>query len=190
MSSRLRDNSLGQGVFFATEDYVGILRRIVIQIVDSVVLVAVFVLTSTIYSTIVNEFDGRFLLVYATFAWLYLTVFKASRIWTVGYWIAGCRIVNLRGKRPSVIRMTFRLLLWVLGPFNTLLDLIWCGIDDDRQTLRDRFAGTYVVNGSAQPIGTADIHLAFYSACGFALRFPRVERPKSMPATPSLAENA
>lgn len=74
--------------------------------------------------------------------------------------------------------MTFRMLLWAFGPFNLLFDLLWSGIDDDRQTLRDRFAGTCVVKNRAEPIGTAEIHLTYYYAFGFALMYPRVMRRK------------
>ena len=74
--------------------------------------------------------------------------------------------------------MTFRLLIWLLGPFNLLFDLFWSSLDDDRQTLRDRFAGTCVFNNQAEPIGTAEIHLTHYNAFGFALIYSRVMRPK------------
>lgn len=77
-----------------------------------------------------------------------------------------------------MFRMTFRMLLWTFGPLNLLFDLLWSGIDDDQQTLRDRFAGTCVVRKRAKPIGTAEIHLIHYYAFGFALMFPRVMRPR------------
>jgi hypothetical protein len=50
--------------------------------------------------------------------------------------------------------MLFRTLFAVLGPLNALLDLIWLGGDNDRQALRDKLAGTYVIRRGAQPLGT------------------------------------
>jgi len=82
-----------------------------------------------------------------------------------------------------MMRMTFRMLLWVYVALNKLfallfLDLFWSGVDDDRQTLCDRFAGTCVVKSASEPSGSAEIHLAYYTACGFVFVYPRVMRPK------------
>ncbi len=179
MATRKRDTSLGTGVYFAANEYVGIMRRVVILVVDLAVLVGVYIGFATLFIAITGDLNGTFILIYVGFAWAYLTILKASRIRTVGYWLTGSRILNLRGKRPSIFRMTFRVLLWAFGPFNLLFDLLWSGIDDDCQTLRDRFAGTCVVNNHAEPIGTAEIHLTHYNAFGFALMYPRVMRPKN-----------
>jgi uncharacterized RDD family membrane protein YckC len=178
MTTRKRDTSLGTGVYFAPDDYVGIIRRVIIMTVDLAVLVGVYILFAAAFIAMADDLNGTFILIYIAFAWVYLTVLKASRIRTVAYWLTGSRILNLRGKRPSVFRMTFRELLWAIGPFNFLLDLLWSGIDDDRQTLRDRFAGTCVVKRRAESMGTAEIHLMRYYAFGFALMYPRVMRPR------------
>lgn len=173
MTTRTRDTSLGVGVYFAPEDYVGILRRAVIVVVDLAVLVLLFFAVAVLGGVL----NGTLTLVYLFCVWAYLTVVKASRIRTVGYRLTGARILNLRGTRPSVFRMTFRLLLWLLGPFNLVVDLLWSGIDKDRQTLCDRYAGTCVAKARAEPIGTAEVHLACYCALGLALWYPRVARP-------------
>lgn len=178
MTTRKRDTSLGTGVYFALDDYVGLVRRVMILIVDLAVLVGVYFLFAAAFVAMAGDLNGTFVLIYIGFAWAYLTVLKSSRIRTAGYWLTGARILNLRGKRPSVFRMTFRELLWAFGPFNLFLDLLWSGIDDDRQTLRDRFAGTCVVNHRAESIGAAEIHLVHYNAFGFALMYPRVMRPR------------
>jgi uncharacterized RDD family membrane protein YckC len=150
-------------------------------IVDLTVLVGCALLLGMASVVLSSDSDVAFALLFIGFTWAYLTVVKASRIRTVGYRLAGARIVNLRGRRPSVMRMTFRLLLWVFGPLHLVLDLLWSGIDDDCQTLCDRFAGTCVVNSRAEPIGKAEIHLVHYNAFGFALMYPRVMRPKDSP---------
>jgi len=75
--------------------------------------------------------------------------------------------------------MTLRLFLWVLGPINIIADLIWVGIDQDRQSLRDRFASTCLVKANAVPIGEAPIHLSYYQAFGLSLMLPTVCRPNN-----------
>jgi hypothetical protein len=124
MPPRKRDTSLAQGVYFASDDYVGIMRRVVILVVDLAVLITVLILFDTLYIAIARDFSDTFIITYLICVWAYLTVLKASRIRTVGYWLTGSRILNLRGRRPSIIRMTFRLLLWAFGPFNVLFDLL------------------------------------------------------------------
>ena len=111
--------------------------------------------------------------------WIYEVVLKRSTIRTLGYRLTGCRIVNLQGQRPSLFALTFRALLWMFGPFNLLFDLLWCGIDDDRQTLRDRFAETCLINENAPPIGTGEIHLTYFDIGMFNLAYARVTHPKS-----------
>ena len=176
MTQRKRDTSLGEGVFYAPGDCIGILRRIVILIVDSVVLYAIYYASAYLCIALTNDLTDTYFLYYYLFVWAYLTILKASKLRTVGYWLANARIVNLRGKRPSVFRMTYRLLFWVVGPFVFIFDLMWVATDDDRQTLRDRFAGTCVVKNNAEPMGTAEIHMTYYSALGYNLMYPRVMR--------------
>ena len=113
--------------------------------------------------------------------WVYLTVLKRSQVRTLGYILAGTKIVTLKGDRPSIWRMTYRLLLWVLGPLNVLVDLFWVSNDDDSQTLRDRLAGTYVVRSNAEPIGRGRIALVGYYAFALALTFSKVIRPPEEP---------
>lgn len=117
--------------------------------------------------------------------WGYVVVLKPTTLRTVGYRVAGCRIVNLQGERPSVFRMTYRSLLWIFGPFNLLMDLFWCASDDDRQTLRDRFAGTCVIRNGAQPVGTGEVHLTRFNALGYALAYPAVVHRRELPPAPA-----
>ena len=104
---------------------------------------------------------------------------KRSRLRTLGYRLLGLRIVTTSGTQPSIITMTFRLLMWIFGPFNFLIDLLWLGADTEQQTLRDCYCGTYVIRQDAEPIGTAAIHLARYHGMGMTLVYPRVVRPES-----------
>jgi len=180
MNRRKPDNSLGTGVYFATGDYVGLGRRLVILVIDIAVLGAGVVALDVASSVWLfsEETYGMLNLGGLLLAYLYLTVIKASRLRTLGYRMVGARIVTLKGERPSVFRMTFRLFLWVFGPLNVVADLIWLGVDRDRQSLRDHFAGTFVVKASAAPIGEGPIHLAYVQAFALSLMLPTVTRPR------------
>jgi len=186
---RRRDNSLGEGVYYQDDAYAGFVRRLMVIAIDSVILVVLgltiwiglmfFVWDATI-GDLRWDPSGIFLLTWLAIAWVYLSVLKPSKWRTVGYRLTGLKIVGIRGQRPSIVRMTFRMLLWLFGPFNLLLDLMWLGVDSEHQSLRDCYAGTYVVRFDAEPIGRAQVHLAYYNAFGFSLMYPRVVRPKSM----------
>lgn len=184
-----------EGVYYARDDYAGFARRVAILLVDmAVVLFLQFPLAMAFL--VAGFYEGPFFapifpdsywLTPVLLGWIYLGVLKPSRLRTVGYWAAGTRIVTLRGDRPSMFRMTFRLLLWVLGPFNLLIDLVWVAADEDSQTLRDRFAGTYVIRRHAQPIGRGSIHLAYYHLLTFTLAYPRVIHRAAHAAQPANA---
>ena len=49
--------------------------------------------------------------------------------------------------------MIFRLLMCFFGPFSFVLDLLWMGADTEHQTLRDCYAGNYVVRANVQHAG-------------------------------------
>ena len=178
MPVRKRDRSLGSGVYYAPGDYVGILRRIAIWVIDAFVLLCLLFGLGTVWSAVAPESPGPYLLTSLILVWLYVAVLKPSKLRTVGYWLTGCRIVNLRGESPSVLRMTLRSLMWMLGPFSPIFDLIWCGIDEDRQGLRDRFVGTCLIKRDATPIGQGEIHLAHFNAMGYTLMYPHVVHPR------------
>jgi uncharacterized RDD family membrane protein YckC len=182
MKTRKRDHSLGEGVYYAADDYIGIGRRIVLICVDLTVIILGGVVLAWTLATVDAEGSERSMMRAALYSWLlyvalvaaYMTVIKASKIRTIGYRVAGTKIVDLRGRRPSIFRMLFRLSLWVLGPFSFVFDLIWAGIDEDRQTLRDRFAGTCVIRNCAESVGRGEIHMAYFTGGGFALVYPHV----------------
>ena len=172
MAEKYIDRSLGDGVYFAASDYIGLWRRIVILFVDTFVLLVGWT-TVAILGQLVG-LPGIFLLLSIAFVWWYEVPLKRSKFRTLGYWLTGCKIVNLRGERPSLAMLTFRALLWVLGPFNWTVNLLWCGIDDDRQTLADCYSKTCLVKVRAEPIGSGSVQLVHYFAGGMALFYPRV----------------
>ncbi len=175
-------SSLGEGVYFSADDYAGFGRRLFILLVDLAVLVFAAVALETMWSRLARREEHYilgFLCSWLVFSYLYLAVLEPSRFRTLGFALAGVKIVNLRGERPSILRMTFRLMIWLLGPFNPLIDLIWLAGDDHKQTLRDKFAGTYVVKKDAVPAGHGSIRVATYYFLSFALWFPEVKKPRT-----------
>lgn len=179
-----RDNSLGDGVYFAMDDYAGLVRRLVAITVDATILLVGGICLWVAILVVSMQFDrtfdpsGLFFIIWLGFYWAYLTLLKRSRFRTIGYRICGLKIVTTKGERPSLIRMTARMVMWILGPFCLFLDLIWIGADTKRQSLRDCYTGTYVVRHDAEPIGVAPMHLTRYTAGGWNFAYPRVCRPR------------
>ena len=182
------DNSLGYGVYYSLDDYAGLFRRVAVIVIDSFFLLMLglllWILLFAVAGNANRGFDlsGLFFLSWLFFAWLYLTALKRSRIRTVAYRILGLKIVTTRGEPPSLLTMTLRVSLWVFGPINLLLDLLWMGADTEQQSIRDCYLGTYVVRSDAEPIGEAPIHLTRYCGGGLALMYPRVVRPQRPPS--------
>ena len=172
------DSSLGAGLYYAEDEYIGLGKRLLILAVDFSVLALAMWITDVLWHSLPPHDITYIRLSWGlpVFAYAYLTVIKASRIRTLGYRLFGAQVLTFRGERPSVFRMTLRLFLWVL--FN-VHDVIWVGIDLDRQSLRDRFTRTCVVKVNAISIGEAPIHLAYYQAFCYSLMLPTVCRPRS-----------
>ncbi len=178
-----RDRSLGMGVYYEMDDYAGFVRRVMVVLID---LFVVMVMGTGLWGAIVlvsqSAFpkvdpSGIFLLLLFVLIWCYLVPLKRSRFGTVAYWLLNLKIVTTKGQRPSLFIMTFRMMMWMFGPFNFFIDLIWLGADTECQSLRDCFAGTYVVRKNANPIGQAAVHLTRYTGAGLTLAYPRVCRP-------------
>jgi hypothetical protein len=155
-----------EGVLYSDSDYAGLIRRFVIVIVDFAVLFcAEMAFTYLLYYELDPVGDPEVLLLWSWFgfAYVYLVVLKPSAVRTLGYWLTGVRIVDYKEKSPSLIRMTFRLLLWALGPVNPLIDFFWLGGDRHRQAFRDKIVGTYVIKRRASPIGYGKRKAAYYN---------------------------
>ena len=160
------------GVVYADGDYAGFFRRLLIIGIDLAVLGCAWGLLS-VFGMSPSVFYGG-----AGLSWAYLTLLEA-RAGTLGFWLTRTRIITLEGKRPSVLRMTFRLLLWIFGPIHAFVDFFWLGGDAYKQTLRDKFAGTLVVRKSATPVGRGDIRLNRYQFLMFSLVFYEVSKPSA-----------
>ena len=167
----------GEGVVFAVRDHAGPLRRLFIVLIDvafvyacGICVLVVFLDRIELHSVIRN--------LWLLFAVLYFTLLKSTPLGSLGLMLAGCRIITLKGKRPSFPRMTLRLFLWIWGPFNPLFDLIWLCGDERRQSIRDRLMGTYVVRKSAKPIGRGKLRWAQLFYWGMSLGFEEVQPPR------------
>ncbi|WDQ15983.1 RDD family protein [Rhodopirellula sp. P2] len=177
------DHSLGEGIYFAHESYPGFIRRLIAMMIDGAILtfagIAIWILLALLFYVLETDRSPETLhiAIWLTIIWVYMTVIKRSWLRTIGYRLSGLQIVDTRGSRPSLMKMTFRLLMWIFGPFNFILDLMWLAADSEQQTLRDCYCGTYVVRATAQPEGSAPMHLTRYFATGLAPSYPRVVRP-------------
>lgn len=174
------------GALFEESDYAGMWRRLLAIAIDFFVLWGVwFAIAWTWYRVIRpgEEPLGQATLCWLAFVYGYLVVFKASPVRTLGYRVAGVRIVDYRGQRPGIPRMTFRCGLWLLGPLNPLIDWLWLGSDRHKQTLRDKFAGTYVVRASAEPACMSPRRTAYYSLFALTLMFIEIQPAGDGPKT-------
>lgn len=176
-----RDRSLGDGVYFAADDYIGVGRRLLIVCVDTVVLGLMVWGLSSVWFHLLGNYEMFFGVVVLA-VWLYLVLLKRSAWRTVGYQLAGAKLVNLQGARPALWLLTLRSLLWLFcfAPGNLFLEFLWCSVDSDRQSLRDRVTNTCLVKNSATPIGTGEVHMAYYFSFGYTLTYSHVVHPKSV----------
>ncbi len=180
MKESLSENrGLGEGVYYASKDYACLIRRFIIIGVDFVVMCFVSFITIVLFFDLPQDIYHLFLsktYVVLLFSYLYLAIIKRSDWGTVGYRLTGVRIVNLVGKRPSLWQMTFRFLLLVFGPFYFLLDILWLGGDEYKQTLRDKIVGTYVIRHDALPLGRGEQLLVQYFLFAWTFMFREVKR--------------
>src|SRR5690349_18235971 len=110
-------SDLGRGVYFARRDCAGLPRRLLIIVIDLLVIFPVGVLIQGVWDAtnpeVASPIPG---LIWMAFAYLYLTLLRRSRLRTLGYILAGVKIVNLKGNPPSFLWMSLRLGLWVFLP--------------------------------------------------------------------------
>lgn len=195
MTGKLSKPVSDGSVVFADRDYVGLFRRFVNIVVDATILFLAMVVLSVAWAIaleLTEEQDPplEMWLTWLAFAYVYMVILKRSRLRTIGFWITGARIVDHSGLPPSIFRMTFRFLLLILGPVHPIIDLFWLGGDRHRQTLRDKFAGTYVVNRAATPTGPGVRRSAYYSFMGATFIFTEIHPDEELSAIlPSIASD-
>ncbi|MFQ5495329.1 MAG: RDD family protein [Phycisphaerae bacterium] len=92
--------------------------------------------------------------------WFILTViyhipFRGTRGGTLGYRIAGIRLVDRTGRPPEMKTLIKRFFLALPGCFLLLLTYLSCFRDPKRQAAHDQWAGTWLVRKRAVPAGPA-----------------------------------
>lgn len=188
MANDIPQTSHHESVLFADSGYIGLFRRLIIVAVDGAVIMSAWWFLGWLWYNVIDPIGEPYRQLvgsWLAFGYVYLAILKPSRLRTAGLWLTGARIVNHEGKRPSIVRMTFRVLLLALGPLHPILDVFWLGGDRHRQTLRDKFAGTYVVKVRALPIGPGRRKAAYYSVFGATFIFWEIHEcaPHSSPAS-------
>ena len=166
------------GVLYDPHDYLPFWKRLIVSLVDAlVVIVAGFVL-AILFAASVNATDDQlgviFLSVFAAVSFVYLVVLKRSTLRTVAYRLFGARIVSLSGTQPSIWQMTQRLAFGLAGPANYFFDFVWITQEETRQSLRDKWAGTYVVRVGALPRSHGRIVTRLHDFMGASVLFDEV----------------
>lgn len=165
-------------VYFDQKDYAGPIRRVIILGIDILALFGLVLAVGTgfLYCVQIRAESPteRAILPMLLTAYLYLTLVQRSKLGTLGYLLTGVRIVNIHGRRPSLLQMTVRLIPLLPVPWSLLFDLGWMLDEPTRQTLRDKWAGTYVVRRRARPIGRTTAVYKRICFAGLHLIFPEI----------------
>jgi len=180
------------GVYYESGDYGSLGKRFLAIAVDSCFILILALIVAWIWSFFTKPPDMNFVISHGwlsiailspkyfwfctIMAYFYLSIIKPTKARTIGYRLANLKIVDLKGNQPSISKMTWRFILLIFGPFSLLIDLFWLGGDENRQTLRDKFVGTYVIKPNATPVGSGSIIYATYYLFGYSLIFQEVKR--------------
>jgi uncharacterized RDD family membrane protein YckC len=163
------------GVFYSLSDLAGLGRRSLVLAVD---LGVVFVVCGLVVTVVPHAGIPQRLANFGAFgiAWAYLAGLKAGPAGTLGYRLARVRLVTLQGTPAGLGRSTCRFLFLFGGPLNFVFDLLWLTTDDNRQTLRDKLSGTYVVRRGASPAGSGAITYSTYFIATMSFLLAEVTR--------------
>jgi len=168
--------SAAQGVYYRRQDYLGVGRRLLIDVIDFPVAVLLWYEAGLLVRPLVTDPEGPLLLLLCAVWFAYFVLLKRSRFRTLGYVAAGARIVALEGGRPGIMSLVARLLFALAGPLNFVIDIAWLTGELDRQAFRDKFAGTYVVRLPAVPAGSGPIVRRTVMFWGMTFVFREVSR--------------
>ena len=150
-----------RGVYFATDDHAGLARRAVGGLIDLAALWVTWNLVYAAWYVARTAFDlpapvGLPVAAFLLLCWAYLAPLKRSRLRTLGYRLTGVRVVDLRGRPPSLLAMTIRYASFSMTQI-ALVDLLWIPTNPSRQKIGDVVAGTYVVRARAVPAGSGPL---------------------------------
>jgi uncharacterized RDD family membrane protein YckC len=167
-----------KGAYFRLEDYASFWVRVLVDLVDVLVFGILCVMLATCVLVIFPLNRTALNVIFLSWmavAFSYFVVLKRSTFRTLGYRLGGVRIVALNGQPPTYSSLAFRLMFGMLGPINWIVDLVWLLNDTNRQSLRDKFAGTYVVKTKSQTAGEGQIVFRQYNFLLFNCLFREVQ---------------
>jgi len=169
----------GRGVYFRKKDYASFWRRLMVEVIDTIVYVVLSLALSIPLAFVSLSGPSELnliLLIWLAVALFYFVILKRSPFRTIGYLIGGVRVVGLDGQPPGFSAMVLRWMFALLSPINCV-DLLWLSSDAHRQTLHDKFAGTYVIKTKAQPSGQGRIVFHHYKVlyCNCVFREVKAE---------------
>jgi uncharacterized RDD family membrane protein YckC len=171
-------------VHFAAGDYAGFWRRLVVEIIDVVAVVALLVALAGVAGIVADDPDAApsddtvvvILVSWAVLVYAYFVFLKRSHFGTLGYRLCRVRLVDAWSRPPGFGPLNLRLLFAVIGPINIVLDMLWIPSDPWKQSLRDKFARTYVVRAGAQAAGPARLVYRQYYVMGMSFVFQELAR--------------
>ena len=168
------------GVYYDRDDYAGLLKRIIIAVVDLLVILIVMIIVVSLSRMFMSNEEDLAKVIFISFisiSLFYLAILKPSKYRTLGYIMADVKIVNLKGNKPSLFTMLLRASLLLIGPFELIFDIIWLTSETTKQTLRDKYVGTYVVNRNALPTGKGPLRNVTLGVLGWYLTYQEVKIP-------------
>jgi uncharacterized RDD family membrane protein YckC len=166
------------GIYYEPKDYAGLLKRSITWIIDIVVLGTSFtILWFILYFTISEEIVAIKIAFWTFFliTYIYLSILKPSKFRTIGYLATGIKIVDLYGNKPSWNTMITRFFLLGFSPLAFIIDILWLTGEQTKQTLRDKYVGTYVVDNNAIPQGNAPFQRVVLNFLGWNLIYKEIE---------------
>jgi uncharacterized RDD family membrane protein YckC len=165
------------GVLFRKSDYVGVIPRVLIDIVDIAVIGIPGFGTLLVAASMYREerIMGLLLLVWVILGFLYLGPWKSTGYPTLGYWIFRVKLVNASGNKVDFWQASGRALFLLIGPANYLIDLFWLYGEIPRQALRDKFNGTYLIKKNAVIESKGKLVPKVLHVMGYRVRIEEIE---------------
>jgi uncharacterized RDD family membrane protein YckC len=163
------------GAVYALSDHAGFVQRLLIDVVDFSLVGAVWLVLTWLGEQLglpASIARGAAVLL----AWGYLAALKVTPSGTLGYRLLHVKLVDLQGNSVKLWKASLRFLLLFLGPANFLFDIFWLTSDPNRQTLRDKIAGTYVIREHAVPVDRGPITYPMYFVGSLSFVIPEVLR--------------
>jgi uncharacterized RDD family membrane protein YckC len=178
-------------IYYRRNDYASLSKRISAILVDLFVIGLLGYILSIAWTSwiekpdfdLISEFGWLSAAIFSpSYFWtltistyIYLAIIKKSQLRTVSYRILNLKIIDAKGNPPSLLRMSWRFFLLVFGPLNLLIDFLWLGGDNYKQTLRDKLAGTYVIRSDAKPEGKGTLTYERYNLLGMSMIFAEIK---------------